>query len=141
MNTQVKQVGGNHYQQEYQLWDFWCDTGISAMLGTPIKYLLRYHNKNGLEDLLKARSYIERLKECKNNSLLCKHLEITNLNQLVDKLITPYINTEKIDPLVLIIVEDLLIGFGKNNTEFQIKKILYFLDTVIKEYTEKSNNE
>lgn len=68
MNT-INQIGGTHYNQEYQIWDFFCDTGISAMQGNTIKYLLRFDKKNGEEDLLKAKSYIEKLKDCNFNSI------------------------------------------------------------------------
>jgi len=44
------------------------DTGVLSsaqftgfMVGNIIKYVVRYQGKNGLEDLLKARTYLDRL--------------------------------------------------------------------------------
>ena len=40
------------------------------MKGNVVKYIARYENKNGVEDLEKAEEYIRRLKEYENKSLL-----------------------------------------------------------------------
>ena len=59
-----KQVGGNHYSRyKIQPVDFiiankldWCESNV-------IKYITRWRNKNGVEDLRKAAHYIEMLIE------------------------------------------------------------------------------
>ena len=60
----VEQVGGDHYAAEYQHWDWVVDTRLGYLEGNATKYLARWWNKNGPEDLLKAQSYVEKLLEC-----------------------------------------------------------------------------
>lgn len=58
------QVGGTHYEQNaIQPWDFIISNNLSYLVGNIIKYLCRYKNKNGVEDLRKARHYLDKLIE------------------------------------------------------------------------------
>lgn len=59
----VAQVGGDHYAGEYQHWDWAIDTRLPPMEYAATKYISRWRKKNGVEDLLKARSYVEKLRE------------------------------------------------------------------------------
>jgi hypothetical protein len=67
--TSSRQIGGNHYlNMTIQPWDAmqsWMSAEEYAgfLRGNVIKYIARYRNKNGLEDLKKARHYLERLIE------------------------------------------------------------------------------
>lgn len=56
------QVAGTHYQTEnkYQLWDLFADIELNFFLANAIKYVYRCKNKNGLEDLKKAKHYIDK---------------------------------------------------------------------------------
>lgn len=66
MSCNDKQIGGTHYQhQEYQHWDFAVDVaGNDAYLkGCASKYIVRYKDKNGIEDLRKALHYIDKIEE------------------------------------------------------------------------------
>jgi hypothetical protein len=58
---QVAQVGGDHYASGYQHWDWVAETGLGYFEGNATKYLTRWRAKNGLEDLKKARSYVDKL--------------------------------------------------------------------------------
>ena len=64
-----KQVGGNHYAKHNpEPWDVYADwfgrEGFTGyMRGTIVKYLVRYPDKGGLEDLLKARHFLDKLIE------------------------------------------------------------------------------
>lgn len=59
-----KQVGGDHYRSlAIQPSEFIHRNGIGFLAGNVIKYVVRYKNKNGLEDLKKARHYIDLLIE------------------------------------------------------------------------------
>lgn len=60
-----KQIAGKHYSSEYQHWDFVCDTGLHYLLGCATKYVIRYNNKNGIEDLQKAQHYLQKAIERK----------------------------------------------------------------------------
>lgn len=58
------QVGGDHYaKREIQPWDIIDCYGLDFYAGNALKYLLRYRDKNGVEDLKKARHYLDKLIE------------------------------------------------------------------------------
>lgn len=66
MRANTKQVGGTHYMKggEYQHWDYITNYyGPGYLIGCATKYLLRWRNKNGIEDLKKAAHYCEKLVE------------------------------------------------------------------------------
>lgn len=67
MSTQVAQVGGNHYAAEYQHWDWSEEVGLGNMEYAATKYLTRWRRKEGLQDLKKAQSYVQKLVELHNN--------------------------------------------------------------------------
>lgn len=54
------QVGGDHYSaiNGYEHWDWAIDTGLGYLDGCATKYISRWWKKNGIQDLLKARTYI-----------------------------------------------------------------------------------
>ena len=63
-----RQVGGSHYQCDYQTWDFLADAhGIPYHIGNAIKYIQRYRSKSGLQDLEKAIHYIDKIIELAPN--------------------------------------------------------------------------
>lgn len=58
------QVGGKHYKDfAVQPVEFIHKNGIGFCEGNAIKYLCRWRQKNGIEDLRKARHYIDLLIE------------------------------------------------------------------------------
>lgn len=59
----VQQVGGKHYEAEYQHWDWVVDTQMGYLEGCASKYVSRWRKKNGLEDLKKARTYVQKITE------------------------------------------------------------------------------
>jgi len=61
-------VNPSHYKQgNIEVIDFILDQKFSYMEGNVVKYLSRYKFKNGLEDLKKARWYINKIIEEKEN--------------------------------------------------------------------------
>lgn len=59
-----KQVGGGHYKpMKIQPVDFITANNIGYVEGNIIKYVCRYKNKNGVEDLKKAQHYLQMLIE------------------------------------------------------------------------------
>ena len=54
-----KQVGGNHYQSDYQPLEFILKYDLNFIQGSIIKYVIRHKDKNKEEDLLKALSLCE----------------------------------------------------------------------------------
>lgn len=58
------QVGGDHYRgRPIQHWDVIDRNGIGYLEGVATKYLCRYKDKNGVQDLRKAEHYIMKLME------------------------------------------------------------------------------
>lgn len=54
------QVGGSHYKDlEYQPIEFFADVHIDFFRANIIKYLARWRKKGGVEDLKKARHYVQ----------------------------------------------------------------------------------
>lgn len=54
------QPGGSHYiGQKIQPIEYIIANGLDFCQGNVIKYVSRYKQKNGLQDLLKAKHYIE----------------------------------------------------------------------------------
>lgn len=57
----ARQVGGNHYKRAHQPWEIIEEWNLNYWAGNVLKYLLRYPHKNGVEDLEKAKHYLEYL--------------------------------------------------------------------------------
>ena len=53
----------NYYGSKIDVIQFVQENGLDFMQGNVIKYVTRYKAKNGLEDLLKAKEYIDRIIE------------------------------------------------------------------------------
>ena len=63
-NARDVQVGGDHYKGGgIQPIEFCHSNGLDFFQGSVIKYIFRFRKKNGLQDLLKARHYIDLLIE------------------------------------------------------------------------------
>lgn len=64
MSANDTQVAGRHYKEKaIQPWDYIAANGIGYLDGCAIKYLSRWRDKGGVQDLLKARHYIDKLIE------------------------------------------------------------------------------
>ncbi len=62
MKSYKKQVGGNHYKKyQIQPIGFIVKNNIGFVEGNILKYILRFKDKGGVQDLLKAKHYIELL--------------------------------------------------------------------------------
>ena len=60
----IKQIGGNHYSKlDIQPVEYITKNKLSYLQGNVIKYVTRYKDKNGLQDLQKAKHYIDILIE------------------------------------------------------------------------------
>lgn len=63
MSANDKQVGGSHYKSPMQHWDFCEIYGLGYLESAATKYLVRWRNKNGIQDMEKAIHYLEKLRE------------------------------------------------------------------------------
>jgi hypothetical protein len=69
MKSSEKQVGGKHYlKYKIQPVEFIIKNNIGFVEGNIIKYILRFKEKGGAEDLQKAKHYIELLIESTKSS-------------------------------------------------------------------------
>ena len=56
------QFGGNHYKKygDLQPWDVITKWGLGYLDGTALKYIARWKDKNGIEDLEKAIHFLQK---------------------------------------------------------------------------------
>lgn len=63
-----KQIGGDRYKNvKFQPIEFILANNLGFCEGNAIKYICRYKVKNGIEDLIKAKHYIDMLIEIERN--------------------------------------------------------------------------
>jgi hypothetical protein len=66
-----KQVAGTHYRTKgIQPWDYIAENNIGYFEGNIIKYVSRWKDKGGVQDLEKARHYLDKLIELNENKQL-----------------------------------------------------------------------
>lgn len=57
-----------HYTQGIECWDYIVSHSMGYLEGNIIKYVTRYKDKNGAEDLRKAQAYLNKLIETVDNN-------------------------------------------------------------------------
>ncbi|TXH54315.1 MAG: DUF3310 domain-containing protein [Desulfurellales bacterium] len=62
-SANARQVGGDHYAKPIQHWDYVIAQNLGYFEGQITKYVSRWRDKNGLEDLHKARHFLDKLIE------------------------------------------------------------------------------
>ena len=64
MTANEEQHGGRHYiTKPIQPWDYIIANQMGYLEGNIIKYISRYKDKGGIDDLIKASHYLEKLIE------------------------------------------------------------------------------
>lgn len=64
MSANEIQVGGDHYKlKTIQPWDFIAANNLGFFEGNIVKYVTRWRDKAGVDDLRKAKHYLEKLIE------------------------------------------------------------------------------
>jgi len=63
MSANDRQEFGDHYQADFQHWDLIERYGVGYLEGCATKYITRHRKKNGIQDLIKAKHYTEKLLE------------------------------------------------------------------------------
>jgi hypothetical protein len=60
-----KQVAGNHYKKygDLQPWDVITEWGLGYLDGTALKYIARWRDKGGIDDIRKAIHFLEKFIE------------------------------------------------------------------------------
>ena len=70
------QVGGSHYKNfKIQPIEFIQKNNLSFIQGCIIKYICRYKDKNGLQDLEKIKHYVDLLIQLEYNEEKQQHME------------------------------------------------------------------
>lgn len=69
MKANKTQIAGQHYRASIQTWDYILAHDLGFLEGNVIKYVTRYKKKDGLQDLLKAKHYLDKLIEVENERL------------------------------------------------------------------------
>lgn len=65
-----RQIGGDHYKKmPIQPLEFIAANNLDFFQGNVLKYILRYRDKNGIEDLRKAIHFIEMMIEIEEKRL------------------------------------------------------------------------
>lgn len=68
MDPTLYQIGGNHYTNgAIQPIEYILANDLDFCEGNVVKYVTRWRHKNGLEDLMKARHYLDFLIEAQKN--------------------------------------------------------------------------
>ena len=63
----TRQEGGNHYKTlAIQPWDYIIQNNLGFLEGNIIKYVTRWRHKEGVQDLQKARHFLDKLIEVNN---------------------------------------------------------------------------
>jgi hypothetical protein len=63
LSANEKQVGGAHYQKAIQPWDYIIANELGYLEGNVVKYVSRWKDKGGVQDLKKAQHYLQKLIE------------------------------------------------------------------------------
>jgi hypothetical protein len=67
-DANARQEGGTHYKQlSIQPWDYIVSNNLGYLEGNIVKYVTRWQTKNGVQDLLKAKHYLDKLLEITND--------------------------------------------------------------------------
>jgi hypothetical protein len=61
LNPSTEQIGGAHYKKlKIQVWDFVIANNLDYFQGSIVKYVTRWRDKGWIEDLYKARHFLDK---------------------------------------------------------------------------------
>ena len=63
MSKKEKIEHPSHYNKGIEMWDYAHSHNLSFFEGNIVKYVTRWKQKNGIEDLYKAQQYLDKLIE------------------------------------------------------------------------------
>jgi len=70
IRANAQQVGGAHYATKaIQPWDFIIANNLGYLEGNIVKYVSRWKDKGGVEDLKKAQHYLQKLIEVSDEKI------------------------------------------------------------------------
>ena len=62
-------VHPKHYNQGIECWDYTTSHNMGFLDGNVVKYVTRFRHKNGLQDLHKAKQYLDKLIEVEEQKI------------------------------------------------------------------------
>ena len=74
-----------------ECWDFWINAGLNPLVASAVKYVWRYKDKNGVEDLKKALVFLDKMKSTPSGLLYFTETELF----LEDELLESMNNTQR----------------------------------------------
>jgi hypothetical protein len=126
------QIGGNHYKSEYEHWDWVRDVSVGFLVGSLIKYLIRWRKKDGVDDLKKARTFLLKTIETRNFPGAPRHYRQSGTDLAYTKLYIETNNIPKQEAEIIYLVSGLC--FSNDTT-----RALVILNTMIKEQESEKN--
>lgn len=101
----TKQVGGTHYgdSEQYQHWDYCVEAHVPYLEAAATKYLSRWRDKNGIEDLKKAQTYVAKRVKCLTHGIGVW----TSGMRLADKF-ELFLNTSKVPQEERVIIDTIM---------------------------------
>ena len=102
MSADDVQVGGTHYQSLYQHWSYMADIDANYFEGCITKYVYRWRRKNGVQDLEKARHFLDKYIE------VCTEDFVPSNNSLDD--FTRFCYSNAVDVMETAIMENVLLA-------------------------------
>lgn len=84
----VEQVGGDHYnaKNNYQHWDWAIDIRLGYLESAATKYITRWKGKNGIQDVEKGISYLEKALEAYNRGKLKNNSTLIGANASLSRM-------------------------------------------------------
>ena len=63
ISSEERVVHPSHYNRGIEMWDYAYSHKLDFFEGNVVKYVTRWRDKNGIEDLKKAKQYLDKLIE------------------------------------------------------------------------------
>lgn len=69
-----------------ECWDFWILAGLNPLVASAVKYVWRYKDKNGVEDLKKALVFLDKMKNTPQSVLYFTETEFFASDYLLENM-------------------------------------------------------
>jgi hypothetical protein len=70
MSKKEKVKHPSHYNKGIEMWDYAHSHNLDFFEGNIVKYITRWKDKNGVEDLHKAKQYLDKLIELEEKNII-----------------------------------------------------------------------
>ena len=69
-----------------ECWDFWINAGLNPLVASAVKYVWRYKEKNGVEDLKKTLVFLDKMKNTPSGLLYFTETELFVTDDLLESM-------------------------------------------------------